>query len=370
MLAIASPRAKAAAAAAWFAFALGNTWLMYLLPGEETIPYHLVWVSFVFLYGLADWPLRESTFVFSAVVVATGVPLVRHASRGYIGWEECAEIVLMGVIAALLMWHVRRANAARNRLLELREAERLRAENRELASRFGSHEVRTRLTIARSALELIATKTANRQARADAELAIAEVDKAVATATNLLTLVRVDGPPDLRAVDVQALINDLHRRWEIRADRVWSFEADELVIECDRDRIEAALDCLIENAVKFTEEYHSITVEARRRGPDVVFSVADTGQGIPDDEVARVADLFETASTAGDRAGSGLGLAIVRAVAESRGGSVTTSSTFGQGTEVIMRTPIHHPTRPTTHLAARPPRRFIATAPVPETELS
>jgi signal transduction histidine kinase len=339
MLVIDSSRARAVAAALWFAFAAGNAILMYVLPGQETIPYHLIWVSFVLLYGLSEWPFKPSVIVFLTIVGSTGVPLVKHARAGYIGWEECSEIVLMGIIAALLMWHVRRAQAAQRRLSALRDGERHRAETRELASRFGSHELRTRLTIARSALDLIREHPGDALVTADAELAIAELDKALTTATNLLTFVRVDGPPKLQLIDVAEMIADIGRRWEIRADRAWSFSADAVTIQADPDRIEAALDCLIENAVKFTEEYESITVEGRAEGRDVVFTVEDSGAGIPAQDVHRVTELFETSTAAGARAGTGLGLAIVRAVAEARGGTVTTTSSFGHGTRVVMRTP-------------------------------
>jgi signal transduction histidine kinase len=340
MLVIASPRAKAIIAGLWFVFAGVNSWLMYLVPGNETIPYHLVWVSFVLLYGLAEWPLRISVVVFALIVVVTGVPLVQHARDGYIGWEESSEIVLMGVIAALLMWHVRRGQAAQRRLAALRESDRASAELRELTTRFGSHELRTHLTIARSALELIRATSGDAQAGRDAELAIGELDKALTTATNLLTLVRVDGPPRLSLVHVPSMLAELERRWTIRADRGWEFSAEEFTVEADPDRVEAALDCLIENAVKFTEEYDEIRVSARVDGADVVFAVADSGAGIPAADLDRVTEPFETSSAAGSRAGSGLGLAIVRAVAEARGGSVTTRSTLGVGTEVEVRAPL------------------------------
>lgn len=348
MLAIDSSRARSLALGVWLIFAATNSTLMYLVPGQETIPYHLVWVSYVLLYGLAEWPLRPSLVVFAAIVVATGVPLIKHAYDGYIGWEESSEIPLMSVIAGLLMWHVRRAQAAQRRLAALRESDRARAETRELTTRFGSHELRTRLTIARSAVELIEATRSDEQERADAALAINELDKALATATNLLTLMRVDGPPRTMTIDVPTLIADIGRRWEIRADRAWSFTADPMTIEADPDRIEAALDCLIENAVKFTEEYDAISVQATAEGPDVVFAVRDSGAGIPEEELDRVVQPFETSSTAGARGGSGLGLAIVRAVAESRGGTVTTRSALGRGTEIHLRTPrvprfVHQP---------------------------
>jgi len=339
MLVIVSPRGKAIAAVLWLLFAIPNCILTYRVPGEETIPYHLVWVSFVLVYGLAEWPLKPTLVVFSAIVVVTGIPLIEHARDGVIGWSESSEIVLMAVIAALLMWHVRRAQAAQRRLSALREAERDGAAVRELMTRFGSHELRTRLTIARSAMELIHGEAQDDQVRADAGLAIGELEKALTTATNLLTLVGVDGPAALRTIDAREVIADVGRRWEIRADRAWQFEAEPFLLEADPDRIEAALDCLIENAVKFTEEYDEIRVEAVMDGSDAVFRVRDTGAGIPAVDLERITHPFATASTAGSRAGSGLGLAIVRAVAESRGGSVILHSALGEGTEVVVRSP-------------------------------
>lgn len=339
MLVIASPRAKGIAAVLWLLFAVPNCILTYQVPGEETIPYHLVWVSFVLVYGLADWPMRGSLAAFFGIVIVTGIPLIQHARDGVIGWSESSEIVLMAVIAALLMWHVRRAQAAQRRLSALREAERAGAEMRELTTRFGSHELRTRLTIARSAMELIRGAGGDDQSRADATLAIGELEKALTTATNLLTLVRVDGPPAVERIDAREMLVDLARRWEIRADRAWHFEAEPFVLEADPDRLEAALDCLIENAVKFTEEYDEIHVEAAKDGADAVFRVRDTGAGIPEADLERITRPFETASTAGTRAGSGLGLAIVRAVAETRGGSLVARSRLGEGTEVVMRSP-------------------------------
>ena len=55
MWAIDSSRAKWSLAAAWAVFATVNAWLMVQLPGEETIPYHLIWASYALLYGLFAW---------------------------------------------------------------------------------------------------------------------------------------------------------------------------------------------------------------------------------------------------------------------------------------------------------------------------
>lgn len=339
MLAIASPRAKTLVALGWLVFAGVNAALMYVLPGKETIPYHLIWASFAYLYGITVWPATVTWPVFTGITVVTGVALVRHAASGIIGWEECSEIVLMGVIAALLVWHVDRHQDARRKIAELREAERVRAANRELATRFGSHELRTRLTIARGFIDLIRESATDAQTKSDAKVAISELDKASMLATSLMTLVRVDATLSLEWVDLDELIDVTVRRWAARVDRNWVTTPTAGFIVTDAERTEAALDCLVENAVKFTEEKDRISIVSYLDGPDVVVTVRDSGTGIPAAEVGLVTDLFHTGSAAGHRAGSGLGLPIVRAAAEARGGTLRVESEFGVGTAVTIRMP-------------------------------
>lgn len=355
MLAIDSPRAKAAIAGGWLVFASINATAMYLFPGKETIPYHLIWASFAFLYGLSSWSPTTTWAVFSAITVITGLPLVQHARSGYIGWEECSEIILMGVIAALLVWHVNRHQAAQRRIAQLRESERVRAHNRELATRFGSHELRTRLTIARGFTDLIREQALDDGTRDDAGLALAELDKACTLATNLMTLVRVDVPMATNRVDLDELIDSIVRRWVVRVKRAWSATTDAGIALGDAERLEAALDCLIENAVKFTGPNDSISVCARGEGGDVVISVEDSGAGIPPEDLDHVTGLFHVSSNAGERAGSGLGLPIVQAIIEARGGTLRVSSSLGEGTRVTLRMPRVDPRAPWLPAVAQVP---------------
>jgi two-component system sensor histidine kinase BaeS len=70
-------------------------------------------------------------------------------------------------------------------------------------------------------------------------------------------------------------------------------------------------------------------------------AVADTGEGIPADELPFVFDRFRRVDPSRSRAtgGSGLGLAIVRHIVGSHGGTVAISSRLGEGTEVTLRLP-------------------------------
>lgn len=341
-----SPRVRRLLAVAWVVFASSNALLMYLLPGEETIPYHLIWASFAFLYGLSPWRPALTWTVFGAITLITGVAMVRHASLQIIGWEECSEIVLMGVIAALLVWHVNRHWDERLKIAELREGERVRAANRELATRFGSHELRTRLTIARGLTDLIRTTTDDPSISNDAALAVTELDKATTLASSLMTLFRVDGSQEVDELDLDELLDSVVRRWTARADREWVATPAVGTVYGHAERLEAAVDCLVENAVKFTQDGDRITIDAWVDGRHAVIQVSDTGAGIPPEDLDRVTELFHTSSNAGERAGHGLGLPIVRAAVEARGGTLRVASTLGLGTRITIRMPHGRSTPP------------------------
>ena len=337
-----SARVRRALVGGWVLFAVGNLVLMVLFAGMETIPYHLIWASFALLYGLLPLSRRATVAAFIVVTASTALPLVLHAQMGAIGWAECSEIVLMGVIVWLLIWHVNRHRAAQCSIGDLLADERVQAAQRELTARFGSHEVRTRLTVARALVEMMRQDSTDPAIHADADLVLGEIDKATATVTTLLHLVRADAPGETQTVDLDDVVHEAVARWS-GVDRIWSSSSSVGVLRADPERLEAALDCLIENAVRFTDSTDSIDVEARVEGPDLVISVADTGAGIPEEDRERVFAVFETGSTAGELSGTGLGLALVGALIEARGGTLGVTSEVGQGSCFTMRVPLHRP---------------------------
>lgn len=98
---------------------------------------------------------------------------------------------------------------------------------------------------------------------------------------------------------------------------------------CDGDRILQILSNLIGNAVKFTREGGKITARTRRVGDDIVFSVQDTGTGIPADQLAHVFKPYWQAKPA--RKGLGLGLSVAKAIVDAHGGRIWVESTVGRG---------------------------------------
>jgi signal transduction histidine kinase len=96
---------------------------------------------------------------------------------------------------------------------------------------------------------------------------------------------------------------------------------------------------LMDNALKFTRPGDTVEVRASEDEAFVVVEVADTGPGIPAEELPRVWDELYRGQGARGIPGSGLGLALVRAIIERHDGQVTLRSRVGQGTVVTMRLP-------------------------------
>ncbi|MGA0586825.1 two-component regulator propeller domain-containing protein [Dyella sp. KRB-257] len=107
----------------------------------------------------------------------------------------------------------------------------------------------------------------------------------------------------------------------------------------DALRIEQILLNLATNAVKFTER-GQVTLGARRSADGVVFSVADTGPGIPEASQSRLFQRFEQEDGPQRRAGSGLGLAICRELVTLMGGSIELESRLAHGSTFRVRLPL------------------------------
>jgi PAS domain S-box-containing protein len=110
------------------------------------------------------------------------------------------------------------------------------------------------------------------------------------------------------------------------ADRSIQITADPL-------RFKEIMSNLLTNAIKFTPEGGSITVECRQRAHEAMFAVMDTGVGIPLSEQQAIFDKFYQlgSTTRGIREGTGLGLAITRSLIEMHGGTISVQSAPGKG---------------------------------------
>ena len=108
--------------------------------------------------------------------------------------------------------------------------------------------------------------------------------------------------------------------------------ADLPAVDADENRLQQILFNLVGNALKFTES-GTVTVSARTRGETVEIRVADTGIGIPEDQLGRIFESFEQVDGSVSRqyGGTGLGLAVTRQLVELHGGQIHAKSRAGAG---------------------------------------
>ena len=128
-----------------------------------------------------------------------------------------------------------------------------------------------------------------------------------------------------------------------------------LKVRGDRRALTQIILNLLSNAVKFTPPGGSIRVRARSVGSAVIFTVADTGIGIPREALSKLGRPFEQVSNqfTKNHRGSGLGLAIAGSQASLHGGTMRIRSVEGRGTVVSVRLPARpHPPKERQQAAA------------------
>ena len=166
---------------------------------------------------------------------------------------------------------------------------------------------------------------------------------------DVLDLSRIDGarmtinrePTELALVIDEAVstIRNLVRGRPV--ELVTEVPDDLPTIDLDRTRIRQVLLNLLNNAVRFTDE-GSIAIAVTQQAQNVNVCVADTGAGIPQDELPRIFDEFHQVdmSLRRSREGAGLGLAISRRFVQLHGGRIWVESALGEGSRFYFTLPL------------------------------
>jgi signal transduction histidine kinase len=330
----------------WAAFAGANYAAMIAWSYWETIPFHFVWISLTLLYGFRVWPMRATLVVLGFVMAFTGASIMADAFGGVQEWGELFEVPLMAAMFLAMVWHARRRMDA-VRVAEARaEERRAMLESQERFIHDASHELRTPLTIARGHLELLA----DQGLAGELDVALDELGRIDAIIERLLVLAAAEQPDFLRieSVELEPFLEDVFMRWSEVAPRTWRLgPLARVTLRVDPDRLRAALDALLENAIKYTDARDAVELRARRVGPgQVVIEVEDEGSGVQEDALARIFERFARADAARTRStgGVGLGLAIVDAIAKAHGGRCTARNT-GHGSVFGLQLPAGAPAR-------------------------
>lgn len=146
------------------------------------------------------------------------------------------------------------------------------------------------------------------------------------------------------AAEVVASIEPVARR-ERQVTVINAIGTGAPAVLADRQRLGQVLANLLRNALRYTPEGGLISITAAVADGKVEVSVADTGLGIPPEDLPHVFERFYRGDPARERSagGAGLGLAIVRELVEAMGGSVAVESAVGEGSCFRFTLPLAPP---------------------------
>ena len=207
-----------------------------------------------------------------------------------------------------------------------------------------SHELRTPLTTIRGNVDLMRRMDCLDRPSLDAIQA--ESDRVIRLVGDLLLLAQADAGQTIRRekVELDTVMLEVFRQTRPLAEGIELIigEEDQAVILGDADRIKQLMINLVDNAIKYTPQGGRVTLGLRHTEREAVLTVADTGMGIPAEDLAHIFERFYRVDKARSRTagGTGLGLSIVQWIAQAHGGRIDVQSEIGKGTTFTVRLPL------------------------------
>jgi len=248
--------------------------------------------------------------------------------------------VLAAVAAIFLTWYARRASKHLDRLREQRENQ-----HRVIADL--SHNLQTPLAILRGKLERLEQTTLNDGQIVGLTQSVDVVARFVSDMLAFSCLEEKLKVAEKHLFSLKNLVRSVCEEAEVLA------EAKDISLVCDafpesiifgsEEHIRDVVTNLICNAIKYMGNgpVRRIRVSLEKSGEQIILAVADTGMGIPNNELAHVFERFYRGSNRvyGSIPGTGLGLAIVESVVKEHGGAVTVTSEIGKGSTFTLILP-------------------------------
>lgn len=217
-----------------------------------------------------------------------------------------------------------------------------------------SHDLRTPLASMKGYLETLSLKQESigpDERREYLDIASKHSDRLSRLVEELFDLARLESK-EMRAqpepFPIAELVQDVVQEFQLRAQRkkihLEALLPEDLpLVSADIGLIQRALQNLIENALRHTDEDGRVTIVLEREAEQVVVRVQDTGCGIAQDDLRQIFERFYQADDgSGDdsqRAPGGLGLAIVKKILDLHGSAVRAASTVGEGSAFWFKLP-------------------------------
>ena len=206
-----------------------------------------------------------------------------------------------------------------------------------------SHELRTPLSVLRAQVELLDRETDEASRHESTVLLLRRLDELDRLVGDMLTLASAEAGEliERRPIELGGFFEDLRRDLPLFGERAFRLVAVAGTLDADPDRLTQVMRNLVRNAAAHTNAGDRVEVEASADGDRLRISVADTGSGIPADELDHIFERFHRVdrSRSRDSGGTGLGLAIARAIVQAHGGRIWAESPPGAGATFHIELP-------------------------------
>lgn len=213
-----------------------------------------------------------------------------------------------------------------------------------------SHELRTPISLIRTEAEL-----ALRRSRGEAEYKeslrhiLLEAERTTALIEQLLSMARADSGREalhLEPLELRQTLGNVVAGWQkVAAIRNLQFssrlDTSEVFVMGDETLLRRLVDVLLDNAFKYTSSPGSVLLRLELQGDGAIISVQDSGEGIAEEERAKIFERFYRVDQARSRAqcGAGLGLAIAKWIVMQHRGSIGVESRPSQGATFRVELP-------------------------------
>jgi len=232
---------------------------------------------------------------------------------------------------------------------DLTELRSLQTTRRELIGNI-SHEFRTPLAGIKAMVETLSGGAIDdKEAARDFLTRIdSEVDRLTQLVEELTELSRIEaGKAELKKepIDLSKLVEEVIAQLSPQAERQQlsisrEFATNLPSVPADKDRVRQVITNLVHNAIKFTPGGGRVIITSRALEGSVVVHIADTGIGIPEEDLPRIFERFYKGDKARAGGGTGMGLAIAKHVIQAHGGTIWVQSEEGKGSTFAFSLPL------------------------------
>jgi heavy metal sensor kinase len=212
-----------------------------------------------------------------------------------------------------------------------------------------AHDLRSAITRIRGIAEM--TLTTGKSEREYEDMAVNTIDECDQLLDMINTMLEISeteaGAVTLASeeIDLSSLLQDVCDLFRATAEAagltIFFKPCENSFVQGDNTKLQRLMVNLLDNAVKYTPAGGSITVAVEQSDGQVLISFSDTGIGISKEDLPKIFTRFFRCDPSRSQAGCGLGLNLAKAIVHSHGGSISVTSSPGQGSTFTVNLPVH-----------------------------